>query len=368
MDIFNRISWLKQYEVNKEINKESVLRNTLLENDDKIILKKYCEKIYLRYKIFFNKYQNTDDLYNEIHIIEVNINNYKAIYDINYILSKVILYPVILIVKQNNKYKVVISQTRINQKNYNKNVINAPIFSSCMFENYSTYIEEKMFLDLNKIDFENIKNILELHNIFYKIINCYRNRFVFVGRFLKDIRKLYYGIKNNTAIKNEVYKLCTIYRFNRESDLNTYNNNKLDKYNDCEEKGKFKKADSEEIFYCIYNNFDYIFKKNRIENIDELYNRLYGHKFYKDEDTLKNNCFEEYEEKNTVEYSNIVELQNSVNKYDTKTFIIKKIDDKFLPKIPELLLGKSIGDTINYNKKNYKIIKIFKDKNGDIND
>ena len=89
--------------IGKEIKKDVIL-DKLSNNDDKEIMEKFITNIFIMYSVKAEKInKKAEENFEEIQILEINISDYRAVYDIYGILLSIIPYPILAIFKYNNR-------------------------------------------------------------------------------------------------------------------------------------------------------------------------------------------------------------------------------------------------------------------------
>ena len=205
--------------IGKEIKKDVIL-DKLSNNEDKEIVKSYINNIYIMYSIkseVINK--KADKNFSEIQIIEVEINNYRAIYDIYGILLSIIPYPILTIFKYKDRSAFAVSNRILSDDRINKGTI----YSSYLMKN------ETIFRYL-KIDIENCQTMIDIYN---KWISNIENVIAYYERLDRviDIIEIGLRIKSNEVLEkleNYIARDCGTYNMKPKEGWNS----KLEKYSD----------------------------------------------------------------------------------------------------------------------------------------
>ena len=139
--------------VGKEIKKEVIL-DKLSNIDDKEIIERFVTNIFIKYSVkseVINK--KADENFEEIQILEININNYRAIYDIYGILLSIIPYPILALFRYNDRISYAVSNRILDENKNNK----GKIYTSCLIkvEDISQYL---------KIDINDCQTMIDIYN------------------------------------------------------------------------------------------------------------------------------------------------------------------------------------------------------------
>lgn len=205
--------------IDKEI-KKNVLLNNITNKEDREIIEKFVENVYIKYCIKADKInKGAEENFSEIEVIEININNYRAIYDIYGILLSIIPYPILAIFRYNNRISIAVSNRILSEGKNNK----GRIFISYLIkkENISDYL---------KIDIDNCKT---LKTIYEKWIFNVEN----VATYYEKIDSVMQIIEKGLHIKSEevlenlesyIVKYCGTYNMKPKEGWKS----KLEKYSD----------------------------------------------------------------------------------------------------------------------------------------
>ena len=263
--LYEEIGLNKELKYDKVISKENFLKLSNITENDGIILNEYCEEIVCKYKLYSSYFnmdnlKNEDQMYNEIIILEVTINNEMASYDIMNILCKYILYPIIIILKCKNKFKIEVAKTFTNQKDYNLNTQKGLISSSWYDKDFLIGKINNIMDSIKNIDIKNLNNLKELYQKVYDIILVNQASYTTIPKFLKLLKNTI-GIENEKTIRNEILDECfkIVEKYNP---VNKYNRDKIAKYNYEGTKGTTFLIDTEELWAFINKREFY---KRRLE-------------------------------------------------------------------------------------------------------
>lgn len=205
--------------VGKEIRKDVIL-DKLSNSDDKEIIERFVTNIYIKYSVKAdNINKKAEENFEEIQIIEININDDRAIYDIYGILLSIIPYPILAIFKYNNRVAYAVSNRILAEDKNNKGKI------------YTSYlIKEENIARYLKIDIDSCQTMIDIYN---KWISNIEDVVAYYERLDRVIEIIEIGLHIKS---NEVLEKLESYI---ARDCGTYNmkpkegwNSKLDKYSD----------------------------------------------------------------------------------------------------------------------------------------
>ena len=268
--------------VGKEIKKDVIL-DKLSNNEDKEIIKNFINNIYIMYSIkseVINK--KADKNFSEIQIIEVEINNYRAIYDIYGILLSIIPYPILAIFKYKDRSAFAVSNRILADDRINKGTI------------YSSYlIKNEDFLKHLKIDIDSCQTMIDIYNGWISNIEnviAYYERLdrvidiIQIGLRIKSnevLEKLEsyiardcgtYNMKPKEGWKSKLEKYSDDLPFIKKVEIhilweylseNTFLQNKLEDFSDWND---FKETST----YNNFNNMYYSQFNSRMSNIEDI--------------------------------------------------------------------------------------------------
>ena len=350
----------------KEIPKD-VLLNNIDNNEDKEIIERFVENLFLKYCIKAeNINKESEKNFSEIEIIEININNYRAIYDIYGILLSIIPYPILAIFNYKDRISFAVSNRIPAEDKNNRGKI------------YTSYlIKQEDICSYLKIDIDSCQTMIEIYN---KWISNIENVVAYYERLdsVMEIIETGFHIKSNEVLeKLESYIIrdCGTYnmkpkdgwkskleKYEDSSSFikkvethmlweyllkNTFFKNKLDyfiNWNDFKEACAYSN-NMNDIYYSQYNS--------RISNnyeIDDIYENRRNNNRYKNHsknmkvETIKSESerirkiknidntiqeiVEEVKEKGDISYRDLAEIMSEkLVKFDTET--INKIFEAF---------------------------------------
>ena len=342
----------------KEIPKD-VLLNNIDNNEDKEIIERFVNNIFLKYCIKAeNINKKSEKNFSEIEIIEININNYRTIYDIYGILLSIIPYPLLAIFRYNDRISFAVSNRIPAEDKNNKGKI------------YTSYlIKQEDIYSYLKIDIDSCQTMIEIYN---KWISNIENVVAYYERLdrVMEIIEIGFHIKSNEVLeKLESYIIrdCGTYNmkpkdgwksklekyedsssFIKKVEIhmlweylleNTFFKNKLDyfiNWNDFKEACAYSN-NMNDIYYSQYNS--------RISNnyeIDDIYENRRNNNRYKNHsknmkvETIKSESerirkiknidntiqeiVEEVKEKGDISYRDLAEIMSEkLVKFDTET-------------------------------------------------
>ena len=139
--------------VGKEIKKE-VIQDKVFNSEDKEIVEIYVNSFHIMYSIKAdNINKKAEENFEEIQIIEVDINDSRAIYDIYGILLSIIPYPILAIFKYKDRISYAVSNRILDEARNNKGKI------------YTSYlIKEEDISRYLKIDIDSCQTMIDIYN------------------------------------------------------------------------------------------------------------------------------------------------------------------------------------------------------------
>lgn len=283
--------------VGKEIKKE-VIQDKVFNSEDKEIVEKYVNSFHIMYSIKADKInKKAEENFEEIQIIEVDINNSRAIYDIYGILLSIIPYPILAIFKYKDRVSYAVSNRILDEYRNNKGKI------------YTSYlIKEEDISRYLKIDINSCQTLIDIYNIW---ISNIENVVAYYERLDRVIEIIEIGLHIKS---NEVLEKLESYI---ARDCGTYNmkpkegwNSKLDKYSDT--LPFVKKVETHILWEYLSEN---TFLKNKLEDFANWndfkescsYNNSLNDMYYSQYNSRMsdNDEFEDvYENKRNKRYSN----------------------------------------------------------------
>lgn len=416
-NFYEKINLPKNCLVNREINKSKFINSEKIDGDYSYIFNSYVKKITLKYSLKSDilnveKIKDNYQEYSEIEILEVNLNNHLAVYDVAMVIGRNIPYPLIIIFINGDKYKLASYRVRENKNSYYKNVVEDIVVSGWFkIDDYYGRINEIIEkINFNKLDFSNMFTVF---NTYYKIIEEYKAKYIDISNVL-DAFSIVKGITHN---KEKLMRKCkwTTVDETIKTKIDVYKTDKMNKYNNlvsnakillCEDDLfqyikdnshiKFKsfkifedtiiqlkrKKDIEDLMKRKHNKWDCcyydgkicinsysgyygksctrafeceLFRKELIKNKSQqinIENSLYGISNVLKKENFNNTNI------NVVEYGDMVEVLD-INNNKIKKFMIINISGK-LPTIPEKCLNKSKNQTFEVNNTIFKIENIIK--------
>ena len=194
-----------------------------------------------------------------------------------HILGKYIVYPIIIILKYKNKFKIGVSKTFINQINYSVNKQNGMIFSSWYEREFLIGKIIYIIDSIKNIEIEKLANLKELYQKIYDIIILNKANYTTIPKFIKLLKNTI-GIENEKTIRNEILNECfkIVEKYNSE---NKYNRDKLKKYSYEGTKGTAFLIDTEELWAFI-NKREFYKKRLEGRKIDSYLELTYRDQSY----------------------------------------------------------------------------------------
>ena len=360
MDYNKCFSLFNSSYIDKEI-KKNVLLNNIKNKEDREIIEKFVENVYIKYCIKAkNINKEAEDNFSEIEIIEININNYRTIYDIYGILLSIIPYPILAIFRYNNRISLAVSNRILSEEKNNK----GKIFTSYL-------IKEESVSDYLKVD---INNCITLKDIYKQWILNVEN----VETYYEKIDSVMQIIEKGLHIKSEevlerlesyIAKYCGTYNMKPKGGWKS----KLEKYSDSPI--FIKKVETHLLWEYLSEN---AFFKNKLmdfsswkdfkescsyDSLNDLYYSQYN-RMLNDEGVsginkymLENATLESYnentfvkEQKNKLKYTkeDTPSGRNPSDKlYQNKECILKLSDEKIMNIVQK---AKNNGNAITYDE------------------
>ncbi len=139
--------------VGKEIKKDVILEK-LTDSEDKEIVERFANSFYIKYSVKAeNINKKAEENFEEIQIIEIDINDFRAIYDIYGILLSIIPYPILALFNYNNRISFAVSNRILAEEKNNKGKI------------YTSYlIKKEDIAKYLKIDIDSCYSMIEIYN------------------------------------------------------------------------------------------------------------------------------------------------------------------------------------------------------------
>lgn len=160
--------------VGKKIKKDVILEK-LTNSEDKEIVERFVNNFYIKYSVKAeNINKKAEENFEEIQIIEIDINNFRAIYDVYGILLSIIPYPILALFNYNNRISFAVSNRILAKDRNNKGKI------------YISYlIKKKDIARYLKIDISSCKSMIEIYNKWISnmkdVIACYERVDIVMG-------------------------------------------------------------------------------------------------------------------------------------------------------------------------------------------
>lgn len=277
MSIYEKLGLNEKQYINKNINIKLFLDSSKLKKEDKIILDKYCEKIICKYKLKntdygYNELLNELSMFNEILIVEVTINDPMSCYDLMYSICHILLYPVIIVYKYNEKFKLAISKIHIGKNDYDVNINRGIVFSSWMINNQIIGKNLELLKKIKNIQTNEFDNLKELYEEIYNIIREYRVSYTTIPKFVKLLKNTI-GVEEEKKLREEILNECCKIVVKPDDEIK-YSKDKLKKYEYEGTKGTRFLIDTEELWLFI-NKRDFYKKRLESRKIDSYLELTY---------------------------------------------------------------------------------------------
>ena len=234
--------------VDKEIRKDIII-DKIFNSDDREIIKRFVNSAFIKYTIKADKTNKEPKInFEEIQILEIDINNYRALYDIYGILLSIIPYPLLAIFRYNDKVSFAVSNRILSEEKNNKGKIYTSYF----------FINEEAISNYLKIDIDSCKTMIDVYN---KWISNIEN----VVAYYENIERVMQIIEIGLHLKSEevlekiegyIIKYCFTYNMKPKDGWKS----KLEKYSD---NSAYKlKVETHSLWEYLFEN---TFLKNRLE-------------------------------------------------------------------------------------------------------
>ncbi|MBN1065401.1 DUF4391 domain-containing protein [Clostridium botulinum] len=180
MDILNKyLSLPKSCYINSRIPKKAFTDNPEfdLKKEEKAILKKYVENIYLEYAlkpqvINIQTYENEQVKYEEIEIIKIKLSEQSKEDKVCSIIQKYIQYPMLIFILYNDLIKINVAIKKINKVEREKLSIEEMIYTNWInLNNFKK--KEKDFLESLSIENLTTNNLFTVYSDFVNSINSF---------------------------------------------------------------------------------------------------------------------------------------------------------------------------------------------------
>ena len=402
--------------VNKIIDKSKFYNEKKIDKDSIAIFKKYVNNIYIRYTLKseilnIKKIRKNFQEYNEIEVIEVNINDHRAVYDIAKTIGSNIPYPLIIIFIYGCKLKIGSYCVRENVLSNYRNVVENITVSGWfnikdIFGRLKNIINETNFNKMHK------ENMYELFNAYYSVIKKYQANYVSIDDVINIIIK---QIKNPPSHRKKfILNNCMHIRVNKNiyKKVDILKTNKLNKYNNTIENEKIM-IDNDELYRMVveklhmkfrdYDDFNrkimFLKRENEVDRTIQKKKDKWDCCFFDGEicinlrcNNYEKDCFNadnckyfKRENKKNIYNKNDIEwmkLDNKEKLYNNKIIDIVEVGDKveildiisnqkkvyavknnikgILPGIPKLCINRKVGYKFIYEKREYEILNIIK--------
>ena len=244
-EIFNDF---KSSYIDKEIKKDVIL-DKLSNLEDKEIINRFVTNAYIKYSIKAEKINKTAEKdFEEIQIIEINISDYRAVYDIYGILLTIIPYPILAIFRYKDRSSFAVSNRILADNKNNKGKI------------YTSYlIRDEEITNYLKIDTTDCQTMIDIYNkwisniekvtVYYEKLDTIIE-FIEVGFHIKSSEVL-------EKLESYIARDCGTYNMKPKDGWNS----KLDKYSDS--LPLVKKVETHILWEYLTEN---TFLRNRLED------------------------------------------------------------------------------------------------------
>ena len=190
-------------------------------------------------------FQDDMRVYEEIHIIQIDLTEIDNMYRIAYLLMKIIHYPVVLIVSYKTKLSLCLSKPYIDKKQRENNTIKGFFHTYWVFPVEPSLISNKIVAALDIGQYTGL-TLYDIHAAIFNNLLPYKSNSLILADLNRMI-KFYIG-RCPPSEKSEMLKLCTPYKMYLQ-DLSNPN----DWYQKPHSNGKqyFLTYDYEDIWYAF---------------------------------------------------------------------------------------------------------------------
>ena len=210
-DVYEKLNFPEGTYVNKTLDLSHFLEAKGITEIDKWVINNKIEKITI--KRLLNVYNTNlkrkikDGIdYSELLVIEVKINDNKAIYDAQRVVAKAIIYPTLLIIRFNDKFKFGMYKNRDNKRDNLQNTYSDIYFTGWLDLNNRYGRIYDIITDLVFDNCSDITNFYDLYKYYYRKIKDYKSVYVplkIITLFLK-VNKFC----PSSSIKKEILQNC----------------------------------------------------------------------------------------------------------------------------------------------------------------
>lgn len=301
--------------VGKEIKKDVILEK-LTDSEDKEIVERFANSFYIKYSVKaedINK--KAEENFEEIQIIEIDINDFRAIYDIYGILLSIIPYPILALFNYNNRISFAVSNRILAEEKNNKGKI------------YTSYlIKKEDIAKYLKIDIDSCYSMIEIYNKWIENIEDVVAYYERLDSVMETI-EIGFHIKSDEVLeKLETYiaRDCGTYNMKPKDGWKS----KLEKYE--ENISLQKKVETHILWEYLSEN---TFLKNRLEDFTSwndfkktcAYNNNSNDIYYSQYNSRYNSKILDNEEIYNDKYKRKRDIFSS---YNTKTKYVKTKSEK----------------------------------------
>lgn len=318
--------------VGKEIRKDIILEK-LTDSENKEIVERFVNNFYIKYSVKaedINK--KAEENFEEIQIIEIAINDFRAIYDIYGILLSIIPYPILAIFKYKDRVSFAVSNRILKEEKNNKGKI------------YTSYLmKEGDIAQYLKIDIDSCKSMIEIYN---KWISNIEDVIAYYERLDKvmEIIEIGFHIKSDEVLEkleSYIVRDCGTYNMKPKDGWKS----KLEKYEDNELLAK--KVETHMLWEYLSDN---TFLKNKLEDflswkdfkevcsynnsMNDIYYSQYNSRMSKNDETdyMYENTRSNNSYKNRNEHIKVELIESKPNKSDNIDNKIQSIVEEFKEK------------------------------------
>lgn len=203
--------------------------------------------------------------YQEIIVLEIDVNNPVSVYDVATVVGRAIFYPTMLFIRYNSRIKVGFIKNSFGKVNYALNIIKDIMFTGWINEKQ---LSSRAIKVLDALSYENVKknNFYDTYSNYCNIIKEYKGSYISLGNAVKVLDDRALRTIPNLMLKLKM--LCIGVNINNSiSGIQIYKTSRIDKYID---------ENYNYTLLCVDDLYSYIeFSKGfRINNYETLLNNI----------------------------------------------------------------------------------------------
>lgn len=203
--------------------------------------------------------------YQEIIVLEVEVNNPVSVYDVAIVVGRAIFYPTMLFIKYGSRYKIGYINNSFGKVKYDINVVKDIMFTGWINEKK---LSSRSMEVLKALTYDSIKNnnFYDTYRNYVNVIREYKGSYISIDNAIKILNDKALKVIPNLLMKLKL--LCVSININNSiTGLQVYKTSRLDKYID----------DSYNYtLLCVDDLYSYIesSKEYTISNFETLLNAI----------------------------------------------------------------------------------------------